>query len=172
MKSSFSRLYFISILVLSSVVIADTPLIWTTIADSSNVSFIAKTPLDWEIVDNNNLRFIRFTETPVTDSIGYPELPMITCLVAVPDSVHPNIEYSFSDEQQLHILPVYPTPDKVFSTSYCTESIVDLFYQDSTAYTLTDFWPSERVRLIGETRICDQRLLKIQLFPALYRASV
>ncbi|PIE52071.1 hypothetical protein CSA37_08430 [Candidatus Fermentibacteria bacterium] len=164
------------ILVLSSVLLfnsslqADIHRIRTTAADSSRVVFLALTPLSWEQAEHDSLDFIRFSDCPVTDSVGYPELPMITCLVAVPDSVDPKISYSFTDEHTQHVLPVYPSPAMVLFSDLCTASVVDSFVIDSTAYSSTDFWPAERVRLIGETRICDQRLLKIQLFPAQYRA--
>jgi hypothetical protein len=151
--------------------VCDTPAIWTTVADSSNVSFIARTPLSWETVVNDSLRYIRFTDSPLTDSIGYPELPMITCLVAVPDGVHPRINFDFTNENTQKVLPVYPAPAMILFSDNCTPCIVDSFIQDSTAYASATFWPAERVRLIGETRICDQRLLKIQLFPAQYRAA-
>ncbi len=122
-------------------------------------------------VEHDNLRYIRFTDSPVTDITGLPELPAITCLVAVPDSVTPSIEYAFGPELEQSVLPVYPVPTLYVDTTLCTRSIADSFYQDSTAYASTTFWPAERVRLIGETRICDQRLLMIQLYPAQYRAA-
>ncbi|MCD4707639.1 MAG: hypothetical protein K8S62_07855 [Candidatus Sabulitectum sp.] len=151
--------------------VSDTAPIHTTAADSSHVSFIAQTPLTWEMVEHDSLRYIRFTGTSVSDSIGYPELPMITCLVAVPDSVTPALEFALSSITEETVNPVYPAPAQILSDQYSTVAIVDSFVQDSTAYLSDEFWPAERVRIIGETRICDQRLLKIQLFPAQYRAS-
>ncbi|MCD6588961.1 MAG: hypothetical protein J7K88_10480 [Candidatus Fermentibacteraceae bacterium] len=170
MKSGFYALT-LTVLFLSSFASADTPLIRTTVADSSNVSLIATAPLSWQTVENDSLRYIRFTDSPLTDSVGYPELPMIICLVAVPDSVNPTIEYSFGLETEQSVLPVYPAPAQILVSENCTASIADSFAMDSTAYASATFWPAKRVRLIGETRICDQRLLKIQLFPAQYRAA-
>jgi hypothetical protein len=88
-----------SLLAISSVLLADTPLIRTTVSDSSRVVFIAQTPLFWERVEHDNLEFIRFTGSPVTDSIGYPELPMITCLIALPDSVTPELDFAWAGLQ-------------------------------------------------------------------------
>ncbi|RKZ08279.1 hypothetical protein DRQ25_09495, partial [Candidatus Fermentibacteria bacterium] len=150
--------------------IADTTPIHTTVADSTRVAFIAQTPVSWESVEYDNLSYIRFTDSPLTDSIGYPELPMITCLVAFPDSVTPYLEFAVSAVREQSVDPVYPAPAQVMSYEY-TPAVVDSFVQDSTAYASDEFWPSERVRIIGETRICDQRLLQVQLFPAQYRAS-
>lgn len=169
MISSLSALLLL--LLITTMVSADTHRIRTTATDSSSVSLIAQTPLTWETVEHDNLRYIRFTDSPVTDITGLPELPAITCLVAVPDSVTPSIEYAFGPELEQSVLPVYPVPTLYVDTTLCTRSIADSFYQDSTAYASTTFWPAERVRLIGETRICDQRLLMIQLYPAQYRAA-
>lgn len=159
-----------SLLAISSVLLADTPLIRTTVSDSSRVVFIAQTPLFWERVEHDNLEFIRFTGSPVTDSIGYPELPMITCLIALPDSVTPELDFAWAGLQERHVDPVYPAPAQVISYEY-TPAVVDSFVQDSTAYASASFWPGEMARVIGEMRICGQRLLKVQLFPARYRAS-
>jgi len=79
--------------------VADTAPIHTTVADSSHVAFIAQTPLTLETVQYDSLEYIRFTDSPLTDSIGYPELPMITCLIAVPDSVTPPLPaYNFGTD--------------------------------------------------------------------------
>ncbi len=152
------------------VLISDSAVIHTTVADSSHVAFIAQTPLSWTTVEHDRLRYIRFSDSPLSDSIGYPELPMITCFVALPDNVTPGIEFAFSSETTQSVVPVYPAPAHVISYEY-TPAVVDSFVQNSTAYLSDEFWPSERVRIIGETRICDQRLLQVQLFPAQYRAS-
>jgi len=150
--------------------IADSAQIHTTVADSTRISFIAQTPVSWESFEYDSLDYIRFENSPLTDSIGYPELPMITCLVAFPDSVTPYLEFAVSAERDQSVDPVYPAPAHVMSYEY-TPAVVDSFVQDSTAYASDEFWPSERVRIIGETRICDQRLLIVQMFPAQYRAS-
>jgi len=150
--------------------ISDSATIHTTVSDNSSVSFIARVPLTWETVEHDSLRYIRFNDSPLSDSIGYPELPMITCLVAVPDSVTPELEYSISNERILSVLPVYPSPAHIISNEF-TPDIIDSFVQDSTAYSSNKFWPSERVRIIGEIKICDQRLLQVQCFPAQYRAA-
>ena len=55
--------------------ISDTAAIHTTVADSSRVAFIAQTPVTWETVEHHNLHYIKFTDSPLMDSIGYPELP-------------------------------------------------------------------------------------------------
>lgn len=169
MKLSISSL--LPLLMFTTSASADTHMIRTTAAGSSRVALIAQTPLTWDTVAHDGLRYIRFTDYPVTDSTGYPELPMITCLVAVPDSVAPSIEYAFGPELEQSVPPVYPVPFVYVDTTLCTACIADSFYQDSTAYVSTSFWPSSRVRHVGETRICDQRLLMIQLYPAQYRAA-
>ncbi|MBN2858935.1 MAG: hypothetical protein JXK93_01565, partial [Sphaerochaetaceae bacterium] len=149
---------------------ADIVPIHTTVADSSRIAFTVHPPLSWEEVVYDSLDFIRFTDLPLSDSTGFPELPMITCIVALPDSVTPYLEYAFTDMRDQFVDPVYPAPAQVLSCER-TPAVVDSFVQDSTAYESDEFWPGENVRIIGETRICDQRVMQVQLFPALYRAS-
>lgn len=167
---SFLLLMLPAILLFNSPLHADTQLIRTTVADSSRVVFLAQTPLSWERAEHDSLNFIRFADCPVTDSVGYPELPMITCLVAMPDSVTPELEFSWADLREQKVVPVYPAPAQVLSQEFTT-AVVDSFVQDSTAYSSDSFWPAEMVRVIGETRLCGQRLIQVQLFPARYRAS-
>jgi len=104
--------------------IYDTAAIRTTVADSSRVAFIAQTPVTWETVEHHNLHYIQFTDSPLMDSIGYPELPMITCLVAFPDNVTPELEFTFSDVREVTVDPVYPAPAMIISTEF-TPSVVD-----------------------------------------------
>ncbi len=170
MKSGF-YVFILIVLFLFGFSFADTPLIRTTVADSSDVSFIVATPLSWETVENDNLRYIRFTDSPLTDSVGYPELPMITCLIAVPDSVSPSLEYSFGMEHEQSALPVYPAPARILVSENCTAFIADSLPWTPPPTLQPHSGRLKGVRLIGETRICDQRLLKIQLFPAQYRAA-
>ncbi len=142
-----SHVFIIAILLLPGFASADTPLIRTTVADSSRVVFIAQTPLSWETVEHDSLDFIRFMDSPLTDSVGYPELPMITCLIALPDSVTPDLEFAWAGEQEFHVNPVYPSPVLYLDTTTCTASVADSFYQDSTAYASSAFWPQDMVRV-------------------------
>ena len=51
--------------------------IHTTIADSSLVAFTIDTQVSFDSVLHNSDNFIRFIDIPVTDSIGYPEVPVL-----------------------------------------------------------------------------------------------
>ena len=154
---------------LSLLVLSSSFPINTTISDSSEVVFIMQTPVSFDTVAYDSLDFLRFTDITVTDSIGYPEVPMITCYVAVPDSVTPQLEWSVTGEEEQRGLPVYPAPRQVVSSGYI-RCVVEEFVQDSAAYASSQWWPSDRVRIIGETRICDQRLVQVQVFPVQYRS--
>jgi len=140
-----------------------------TVADSSEVVFILQTPVSYDTVFYDCEGFIRFVDITVSDIVGYPEVPMITCFVAVPDGVDPELEWCVTGEVEYSDFPVYPAPEHVISYEN-TQRIVEEFRQDSAAYASCDWWPSERVRIVGETRICDQRLIQIQIFPVLFRA--
>lgn len=141
-----------------------------TVANSSEVAFIIQTPVSCDTVSHGTETFIRFSSITVSDSVGYPEVPMITCFVAVPDGVDPELEWSVTGEVEHSDIPVYPAPAYVISYEY-TQQVVEEFRQDSVAYTSSEWWPAERVRVIGETRICDQRLIQLQIFPVQFRAS-
>ena len=170
MKSGIYSFSLTVLLLLSGFASADTSLIRTTIADSSRTAFIARIPLSMDSVSHDTLDFVRFSHIPVTDSTGFPELPVVTVLVAVPDSVTPSVDFTVSDMVCRRTIPVYPSPARYVSYAH-TAAEVDSFAMDPTAYASDAFWPENRVTLLGETRICHQRFLQLQLYPAQYRAS-
>ncbi len=148
MKSSFYA-HALNVLLLSGFCYADTPLIRTTVADSSRVAFIAGIHLSIDSVSHGGLDFIRFSDAPVTDSTGFPELPVVTVLVAVPDSVTPSVDFTVSDMDYRKTVPVYPSP--AWYVSYTrTAAEVDSFTMDSTAYASDAFWPENRIDVLGK----------------------
>jgi hypothetical protein len=144
--------------------------IHTTVSDNSEVSFFIQTPVYSSVVSNAGNDYIRLEGITASDSVGYPELPMITCFVAIPDLVTPELEWSTSGETEHSDYPVYSAPEHIISYEY-TPQIIEQFTKNPAAYSSTEWWPEERVRVIGETRIFDQRLLQVQIFPVLFRAS-
>ncbi len=99
-----------------------------TVANSSEVAFIIQTPVSCDTVSHGTESFIRFANITVADSVGYPEVPMITCFVAVPDGVDPGLEWSVTGEVEHSDFPVYPAPAYVISYVY-TQQVVEEFRQ-------------------------------------------
>ena len=144
--------------------------IHTTVADSSLVAFTIDTQVSFDSVSHNSDNFIRFIDIPVTDSIGYPEVPVLLCMVAIPDSVEPSVSWSFHGEESFVNYPVYPAPeDSVIHVR--TPEVIEVFRQNSTAYASDEWWPADKISVTGETRLFDQRLLLIEVYPVSFLAS-
>ncbi len=144
--------------------------IHTTEADSSLVAFTIDTSVDYDTVTYDSEDFIRFTRIPVTTRTGWPEVPMITCMVAIPDSVDPVTSWALHGEKEFDVDPIYPAPkDSVIYVR--TPEVIEVFKQDSTAYASDTWWPAEQVDIVGDMRICDQRLLLLQIYPVSFLAS-
>ncbi len=144
--------------------------IHTTVADSSLVAFTIDTQVSFDSVSHDGDDYIRFIDIPVTDSIGYPEVPVLLCMVAIPDSVEPSVSWSFHGEESFVNYPVYPAPkDSVIHVR--TPEVIEVFKQDSTAYASDEWWPADKINVAGEMRLFDQRLLLIEVYPVSFLAS-
>jgi hypothetical protein len=142
----------------------------TTVSSSSLVAFTVNTPLRFDTLAHDSVDFIRFNGVPVTNEVGWPEVPSLLFFVALPDSVEPEVSWAFHGMIEGEGLPVYPAPlDSVVNTR--TPAVEEYFRQDSTAYTSDEWWPEEPVTVLDEMRLFDQRLLVIQVLPAAFRAS-
>jgi len=91
--------------------------------------------LQVDTVSHEGLDYLRFTGTPGTspmEEVGYPELPVVTCFVAVPDESDLNLFYSVGCISQLNCLQVYPSPiDSLVEDNLHTPYIDEFFRKDS-----------------------------------------
>jgi len=142
----------------------------TTVSSSSLVAFTIDTPVLLDTVTHESVNFVRFADVPVTREVGRPELPVLTCLVALPDSVEPVMSWAGYGQRKYLALPIYPAP--LDSIVYdLTPEIAEFFRRNSAAYASDEWWPGEPVRVTGEMRLYDQRFLVVQIFPVSYSAS-
>ncbi len=126
--------------------------------------------MSFDSVSHDGDDFIRFLDIPVTDSIGYPEVPVLMCMVAIPDSVEPSVSWSFHGEEAFSTYPVYPAPkDSIIHER--TPEVIEVFKQDSAAYASNEWWPEDKVNVAGEMRLFDQRLLLIAVYPVSFLPS-
>lgn len=123
----------------------------TTAATSSLVAFTVDTPLAFDTTAHDSTDFIRFRDIPVTNEAGWPEVPSLIYLVALPDSVEPELSWAPYGVCESASLPVYPAPmDSVVNTR--TPAVEEFFVQDSAAYASDEWWPEEPVEVLGDIR--------------------
>ena len=131
--------------------------------------------LQADTAGHDGIDYLRFTGTPGTSpmgEVGYPELPVVTCFVAVPDESDLTLLYSTGCVNTINCLPVYPAPlDSLVVDSLHTTWIKEFFRKDSTAYANTEWYPEAQAVLSGEFRLRDQRVAIVDVYPVQYLAS-
>ncbi len=119
--------------------------------------------------------YLRFPSSPGTvpsDSVGWPELPVVRRMVWLPDDSDITLECSANCCEGIECLPVYPVPlDSLVSDSTCTPYIGECFRKDSSAYASTGWYPDTLARLVGEFRLRDLRVGIVDVYPVQYLAS-
>ena len=119
--------------------------------------------------------YLRFKGTPGTAplrEVGYPELPVVTCFIAVPDESDLTLNCSAGCLSVIDCLPVYPAPlDSLVSDSLHTPWIKEFFRKDSSAYASAEWYPEVQAVLSGKFRLRDQRVAVVDVYPVQYLAS-
>ncbi len=119
--------------------------------------------------------YLRFPSSPGTvpsDSVGWPELPVVRRMVWLPDDSDITLECSANCCEGIECLPVYPVPlDSLVSESTCTPYIGEYFRKDSSAYASEEWYPDTLARLVGEFRLRDLRVGIVDVYPVQYLAS-
>lgn len=128
-----------------------------------------------DTVDHEGIEYLRFNSTPgtrSTNTVGYPELPVVTCFIAVPDASDLVLSELHACPTTSDALPVYPAPlDSLVSDSLHTPYYEEYFTKDSAAYESTEWYPVEQAILSGEFHLRDQRVAIVEVYPVQYLAS-
>jgi hypothetical protein len=118
------------------------------------------------------LRFNRSSGLTVSDSTGYPELPVARCFVWVPDHTDLTLSWAANCPEKRSSLPVYPAPlDSLREDSTSTPFIDEFFRKDSSAYSSEQWYPDTLARLVGTFHLRDTRVAIVDVYPMQYLAS-
>ena len=142
---------------------------------SNRISFdVELSGLLAETVQYDSDSYLRFNSSPgtvVLENTGFPELPHLTCFVAVPDGVDLEISCVRTCLETISSLPVYPAPLYSVVSEHGMTWVEEFFRKDQAAYTSTQWYPSVTADLVGEFRLRDQRVAIVDVYPVQYLAS-
>ena len=128
-----------------------------------------------DTIEHDGTDYVSFNRAPGTrpmEEVGYPELPVVTCFVAVPDESDLMLDYSAGCMSRLETIPVYPAPlDSLVEDSTCTPRYEEFFRKDSAAYVSDEWYPGDIAVLSGEFVLRDQRVAIVDVYPVQYLAS-
>jgi len=100
------------------------------------------------------------------DSVGLPEVPIVSFLVAIPqcDSVYLNVD--LKDSTKINNINIYPapalTPD---TTAGGAIALVEEFAYNRTAYETNAYFPGKLAQAIDKGAIRNQNVVRVVLYP-------
>jgi hypothetical protein len=127
-----------------------------------------------ESVCHNQDTYFRFNGTRgvrMATEVGYPEIPVVTCFVAVPDNVSLTVSGCRSCADFLDDVSVYPVPSQELTSESGITFYKEVFQKNATAYASTEWYPEAIAELSGEFRLRDQRIAIVDVYPVQYLAS-
>ena len=100
------------------------------------------------------------------DSVGYPEIPVVSFLVAIPDCDSINLVINPLDSSQFNGFNIYPAPEMVPDTT--PEGYVYLreeFTYDQVAYSNDNWFPGLLGNEVDHGAIRAQSVIRILIYP-------
>jgi len=138
-----------------------------TILSSNNdsVEFNLKIP-GMYATEIDSFQRIEIKGHSMMDSIGYPELPVLSFLVAIPECDSIVINISGLDSLKFNDYKIYPAPEYVIDTTdegydYYREE----FTYDTTAYLNNGFFVDTLVQCTDRGAIRAQKVIRVLLYP-------
>lgn len=100
------------------------------------------------------------------DSIGYPEMPIVSFLVAIPNCDSVNMNIALMDSVQYTGYNIYPAPILVpDTTSGGAIALVEEFAYDTSAYNTDAMFPGYVGEAIDKGAIRGQNVIRVVLYP-------
>ncbi|PIE52917.1 hypothetical protein CSA37_04545 [Candidatus Fermentibacteria bacterium] len=130
--------------------------------------------LDSQEILHESVEYSRYSGTPgvrMYSEAGYPEVPVVTCFVAVPDNVALSLESSRSCADHLENTVVYPAPCLELVTEGASTYYKEVFQKNPSAYSSTEWFPAVGAEISGEFRLRDQRVAVVDVYPVQFLAS-
>ena len=101
-----------------------------------------------------------------TETTGFPELPIINKMIAIPECTGITIDYNINSEQVLTGYNVYPVPDfQIISNPDSTFYTKEVFCKDTLGYSDAAFIPSSVTKIVGQGYMREQRIAEISISP-------
>jgi hypothetical protein len=100
------------------------------------------------------------------DSVGFPEIPVLSYLVAIPDCDSVNVEISLLDSIRVNDIFIYPSPELVPDTTIGGAiALVEQFVFDTTVYETDCYFPGYVAETKDKGAIRDQYVVRVLYYP-------
>jgi len=100
------------------------------------------------------------------DSVGYPEIPVVSYLVAIPECDSVNLEITLLDSIKIDDIFIYPAPELVpDTTDGGAIALIEQFAFNRTAYETNSYFPGHITETIDKGAIRAQNVVRVLFYP-------
>ncbi len=138
-----------------------------TVSSSTNdsVVFSVKIPGMYSVTVDS-LQRIHIPGHNKMDSVGFPELPVVSYLIAIPDCDSVVLSFTPTDSLFLDNWNIYPAPEIIVdTTAQGYEYLAEEFNYDTTFYNTDTLFPSSNAELVDRGAFRDQHCIRVELCP-------
>lgn len=100
------------------------------------------------------------------DSVGFPEVPIVSYLVAIPECDSVNLEITLLDSIKIEDIFIYPAPELVpDTTAGGAIALVEQFAFNRTAYETDSYFPGYIAETVDKGSIRAQNCIRVLFYP-------
>ncbi|MCF8356940.1 MAG: FG-GAP-like repeat-containing protein [Melioribacteraceae bacterium] len=115
--------------------------------------------------DVNDFNRVNIPEHAIMDSVGFPEVPIVTYLIAIPECDNVNLNITLSDSTIIENINIYPAPELVEITNNGYTYLEEQFTINSSFYNRNEYFPQVRAELVEKGAVRDQHCIRIKVYP-------
>ncbi|MEZ5197612.1 MAG: C25 family peptidase propeptide domain-containing protein [Bacteroidales bacterium] len=99
------------------------------------------------------------------DSVGYPEVPVVSFLVAIPDCGDINLNIDLKDSIKFSNYNIYPAPEFVMDSTPEGHKYFGKFVYNDTAYITDSYFPGIISETIDRGAVRSQQCIRVLFYP-------
>ncbi|MCK5050217.1 MAG: VCBS repeat-containing protein [Candidatus Cloacimonetes bacterium] len=140
------------------------PIYDVTNSTSSLVEFELEIPgMESKEIDTFNR--VRILEHTKMDSIGFPEVPVITYLIAIPECYDVNLNITLLDSVVIEDMNIYPAPEWIEHNNGNNSYMEEQFTINYAAYNTDTFFPGYTGELVEKGAVRAQHCIRVKIYP-------
>lgn len=135
------------------------------VSEDTVVEFELQTP-GMFVSEEDSFQRIKIEGHFKLDSAGFPEIPVVSFLFAIPECDHVNLSLEVIDSVRLKDMFIYPAPEMVLDTSENgIISYKEEFIYNESVYNTDDYFPGIIAETINKGAVRDQHCIKVLIYP-------
>ena len=143
---------------------ASVPSYDVTNSTSSIVTFELEIPgMNSTDVDAYNRVYI--PEHSRMDSVGYPEVPFVSYLVAIPECDNVILNITVSDSVVIDNMNIYPAPEWIEHSNGDNSYMEEQFTINNAFYNSDEYFPGYTGELVEKGAVRDQNCIRLKIYP-------